>query len=42
MTQSLENLDQLIDDLGHALSTEDWIRFGELNQNVRPQVEAVK
>ncbi len=41
MTQSLENLDQLIDDLRHAMSTEDWGRFGELNRQIRPSVERV-
>lgn len=41
MTQALEQLDTLIDDLRHAVVTEKWESLASLNDNVRPQLESV-
>lgn len=41
MTQALEQLDTLIDDLRHAVVTENWEALGRLNDSVRPQLEGV-
>lgn len=41
MTQALEQLDTLIDDLRHAVVTENWEALGSLNDSVRPQLESV-
>lgn len=41
MTQSLEQLDDLIDRLRHALATDQWQAVGELAGQVPQQVEPV-
>lgn len=41
MTQALEQLDTLIDDLRHAVVTENWTALASLNDSVRPQLESV-
>lgn len=41
MTQALEQLDTLIDDLRHAVVTENWESLASLNDKVRPQLEMV-
>lgn len=41
MTQALEQLDTLIDDLRHAVVTEKWESLASLNNSVRPQLESV-
>lgn len=41
MKQALEQLDTLIDDLRHAVVTENWESLASLNDRVRPQLESV-
>ncbi|MEX0605962.1 MAG: SOS cell division inhibitor [Marinobacter sp.] len=41
MTQALEQLDTLIDELRHAVTIEDWDSLASLNNSVRPKLESV-
>lgn len=41
MSLALESLDQLIDDLRHALTTSNWSEVARLNARIRPTVVPV-